>query len=156
MEQQVMVDNGVHASMREDQFDVLAQFLVHREGMVQTLHEVILFGCKFYGTILSLFRPGIARDGWEVTGGHGIFLTVHDTSSLICVDGTQQVTVFHSPFRMLMEDLGLHLELKDSDGLVHHCRKTGVLLVEFLTTTSSPRHELRTGIITIGLHGKGG
>ena len=55
-----------------------------------------------------------------------------------------------------MEDLGLHLELKDGDGLVHHCRKTGVLLVEFLTPTSSPRHELRTGIITVGLHGKGG
>ena len=148
MEQQVMVHNGVHASMREDQLDVLAQFLVHRERVVEPFHKVILFGCERYITVVSC-------DGGEATGGHGILLPIHLACTFLKIHGTQQVTVLHAPLGVLVEDLGLHLELENGDGLVHHRGETRILLIEFLATASGPRHELRTRVIAVGLHGEG-
>ena len=149
MEQQVVVHNGVHASMREDQLDVLTQLFVHRERVVEPFHEVVLFGCERYITVACY-------DGREVAGGHGILLSIHLACTFLKIHGTQQVTVLHAPLGVLVEDLGLHLELENGDGLVHHRGETRILLIEFLATASGPWHELRARVIAIGLHGEGG
>ena len=57
---------------------------------------------------------------------------------------------------MALDDLRLGLELQYGDGLVHLRCQTAGLLVDILCTAREFRHELRAGIVGVGLHGERG
>ena len=111
MEEQVRVAYIVHASVTENAFHVLAQFLASRERFVQFLYDFFFFFCQ----LVWVFRI----DGLEQAVAHLIIFSVKLEYFPLEVDVVQQQTAVHVEFRMTPDGSSFQLELDNGDGLVH-------------------------------------
>ena len=147
MEKQVIVVDEVHASMPEQELNVLMQLLTHFERMVQLVHEVFLLR----GQLVWVLRV----DSGKITAEQVVGLPVEGNPPLLVINILEELPVLHLPFRLSLVDACFLLELYHGNGLVHLCRKPHCLLVELMRTVRYLRHEFSARIILIGFHGKG-
>ena len=148
MEEQVVVEDGIHAAMLQHHPDMLVQLFADFERVVQFLHQYRFF----FRETVWVFRV----DGREVAGTHLVFLAVDFYRTLFIIDVFEEASAVHLPFRMLLDELTLNLELDDGYRLMHLCRKSGSLVVKTGSATAQLRQELGARIIIVGLHGEGG
>ena len=146
MEQQVLITDAVHATVRKQHLDVFLEFLADTERMVQTLHELMLLG----GELVGIGRV----NGGEMARLHLVLLTIDDIDTTLVVDMFEYAAVFHLPFRTAVEDECLLLELDDADGLMHLSRQALVLILHRVVFQEL-RLELLAGVVTIDLHSEG-
>ena len=147
VEEQVVVIDGVHATVCQDGAHVALQFLTVYERRVQVLQDVFLFGCQ----LVWVF--GI--DGGEVAGSHLVLHTVHFHGSVLIIDFFQQFAVLHIPVRVLLEEGGFHLELNDADGFVHTGHTEFFPFIEVFARRTGLGQELRTGVVAVCVERKG-
>ena len=147
MEEQVVVADFEHATMRKQHFGVLAQFFTHPEAMVQFLHEQFLVGSK---------PAGVAWvDGGEMARSHRIVFAIKSADAFLVINGFEQTAVLHHPLGTALEYLSLGLELQHGDGFVHLGCEAHGLIVEGVALQQSG-NELLAGVVAIGIHSKGG
>ena len=101
MEKQVVVVDGVHATMLQKQAYVALQLLAHLERVAQTLGQHLLFGRKFQ-RIVGVYR-------WELVAGELVFLPIERDTPFEVVDVAQHDAVCHLPMGMLFKELCLSL-----------------------------------------------
>ena len=147
MEEQVIVEDGIHAAMLQHGSDMLVQFLAYHKRMVQLLHQDFFF-------LAELVRI-LRIDGREVACGHFVFLVINLYGSLFVVYMLKETPVVHFPFRMLGDELTFYLELYHGNSLVHQRCETLGLVIHFGCTTRHLWHEFLAWIIVVGIHSKG-
>ena len=148
MKEQVAVADGIHAAVAEEAADVLLQLLGDAEGVVQTFHQVFLFGCK----LVRMLRVNGGEKGVE----HRVVLPVEAIDALTEIDILECTSAVDVPLRMLADELPLKLELYDGNGLVHLCDEAHLLLVVLGIGGLVVREEALAGIVGVCLHREGG
>ena len=116
--------------------------------MVQSLYQQLLGLGQAIGTF------GV--DGGEVVAGELVCLPVKGNRSFLIVDEIQQLAVGHVPFRMLVGQLCLQLELQNGNGLVHTGGEHAGLGVHHRIAAQCAGQEFLAGVVAVGVEGEGG
>ena len=148
VKEQIRVDDGVHASVIEETFDVTLQFFAHSETVVQLSSEIFLR----LGQSVRLFP--VHRG--EVARVHGVCLAVELIDAFFGANVVERADALHHPVGMGLGHLLFQLELQDAHGLVHTGQQQLFFLVHGVLVFCQLGHEFGAWVIAVVLHGEGG
>ena len=121
MEEQVAIINSVEAAHFKQECNVALEFFATDEGGFERLHDRFLFRGQAVGIGPIDRREHRIGDGVfcviDLDGaGCGVALRIGFRAEL---DSVQQLTIFKTEGRVIVDQLGLNLELKDSHCLLN-------------------------------------
>ena len=144
MEQQVRVENGIHAPLMIQHAHMLLQLFAVHKGGFHLIHNLLFF----FRQLIGVFRVNRR----EIHIIHGIFHAIHKHGSFFKINLIQQQSVFHAEFGAAFDNLPLHLPLHDGNCLVHFGNHVEVLITQHLIPLGL---ELLTGVAGVFVHRKG-
>ena len=145
MIEEVSVVYLVQAAFGQQKTHMLLQFFTVHECLYQAFHDPFLLLCQ---------PVWIRRvHGGEMTVRHLVLLPIQTDGAFLKINQMEKIPGLQFKFRMLLDELSLHLKLDNGDGFVHlhiQVRLAGTAGVGPL------KHKTGAGIISIDVQGKGG